>query len=662
MKIAPVAPVQNINFKRRLTRAEEKELVQIDAQAKQILGNTGNSVLIVHDACLPQSIQTNTGVANILNPQSGDFFDFARTYFGVNTIELFPQGEFVKKHKSGLVCSYGYSALGLNDSLIDTESLTTSKWHKILLPEEFKEIVDANTSVDKASIVNFENINGSKTSFDTNIRRAYDRFMGLDKDEPLKIEFERYKLENESWLTPKAVYHLIKKENDGKEWERWHNGMDRELYSTKSIYSQNKRQARIDSLLLKNRKEVDFFKFKQFLAEKHLQAGREILHEKGMKLFGDMPITFSKDEIWANPEAFLSDHYIGANDWKAPCLNYYSLRDEESAAAKLLKLKARLFARRYDGTRIDVSWMYVNPKMVDAATGKIERLDLGDTALRLIEREFENTHGAKYSPQNIIHEFKAGHEDFSMFINGEIRPEVASRVAILESENMNESWGHSDYFFKTRGMDPESVIYGVGDHTAQPLRQIATGMNDIVAESKGRGTLVRLHTQAPVLAEIFNDSVENMMKPAEFIRAKFADIMGAKHNFMFFMDSLGNISRFDSQGLNRKENYRYKISADYKELYHKNVQKGQALNLPDALAKAFEKAGLAEQHKALYEKLCKFAKILKEKEPKEVVEKFENTSNGLVVKKWVFITALACAVTGLGYLACKNFNASSNDK
>lgn len=660
MKIAPLAPAQSINFRRRLTVAEEKEMAQVDAQAKELLGNTGHSVLIVHDACLPQSAVRNTGVANILNTESAEFFDFAKTYFGINTIEVFPQGEFVRKHKSGLVCAYGYSALGLNDSLIDAESLTTPKWNNILLPQEFQEIVNANDTKDKRTVVNFENLNRRNSVFNTNMHRAYDRFMALDNDEAIRVEFESFKRENDVWLTPKVVYNLIKKENRGRDWEQWQSGLDQQLYVKNGLYSAQEREYRIGSLLRDNRKEADFFKFKQFMAEKHLQAGRQSLNAKGLKLFGDMPIKFSKDEVWANPQAFLLDHYVGANDWKAPCLDYPALRDENSAASELLKLKSRLFARRYDGTRIDVSWMYVNPKMIDAATDKIERIDLGDTALRLIEREFENIHGANYSPQNIIHEFKAGREDFSMFKDGELRPEVVSRVAILESENMESSWGHADAYFNTHGMSRDSVIYGVGDHTAQPLRQIAAGMDDVVAEAKGRGRLVRCYNQADVLAGIFNDTKENMLNPAEFIRAKFADTMSAKHNFMFYMDPLGCISRFDSQGLNRKENYRYKIAPDFKELYHKAVQRGQALNLPDALAKAFEKAGLDKEYGELYGKLCKFAKILKEKEPKGFVDKFENTSNGLGLKKWAFIAAGTCVIAALGAILLKPSANNSN--
>ena len=64
MKVAPIC--DSVSFKRRLSSAEEREMVCATAQAKELLGNTGNSVLIVHDACLPQAKGVNTGVGNIL--------------------------------------------------------------------------------------------------------------------------------------------------------------------------------------------------------------------------------------------------------------------------------------------------------------------------------------------------------------------------------------------------------------------------------------------------------------------------------------------------------------------------------------------------------------------------------------------------------------------
>ena len=287
MKVLPLAARNDsrIAFKRRLTSNEEKEMMQITKEAKDLLGNTGNSVLILHDACLPLSEEKNVGVANLLSKDAESFFDFAKTYFGVNTIQVFPQGEFVRrKHKNGLVCPYSYSALGLNDSLIDLETLTHDSWRKILLPKEFVEVVKANDAIDKNSLVNFENINDEESVFQKNLRLAFDRFVQLKDTDELKVEFEAFKAENNDWLEPKAIYSILQKQNNGKHHDFWLYGRDTKLYDNR-VYKEKFLSAKREEYLEKNQYDAEFYKFKQFVADKHLAQARENLHAKGLQLF-----------------------------------------------------------------------------------------------------------------------------------------------------------------------------------------------------------------------------------------------------------------------------------------------------------------------------------------------------------------------------------------
>lgn len=652
MRIYPVSQSSSISFKRQLTKAEEMDMQKITAQAKQVLGNTGNSVLVVHDACLPQAASRNVGVANILGEDSSNFFDFAKTYWGVNTVQMLPQGEFMKKGRSGMTCAYGYSALGLNDSLISVEALTQPRWKKILLPHEFEEIVVSNNKFDKATMVNFDNVNGVNSAFQKNLRKAFSRFMALDENEPLKQEFENFKTENADWLKPKGLYAILKKQNAGKDYYDWDSDLDRTLFDVDGNFSLAQRNERMMQIVSSDPAEAEFLNFRQFLAEKHLQEGRENLHKKGLKLFGDIPINFSDDEKWANPLAFRKDCYIGSNDWKASCLDYHSLTTETSVASKLLKRKFALAARRYDGIRVDAGWMYINPRMVNKQTKRVERLELGDKVLKMLEKEIAQEKGTEYNPEDIIYELKAGIDEFSMFEGGKLRPEVESRVVILESEYMNSGWGFNDHYRNVSGFKPQGYILGVGDHTSQPLAQIALGLPDGVEKMKSGVNTVRRDEHARVLSNVFGDSVETLLQPANFVRAKFADVMATKHNFVFYMDSLGRTSRFDAQWLNNRDNYRFKIVENYKDNYHLNVQKGLGLNLPDALSKAFEKAGLQEKHADIYKKLQEYAQILKEKDAQNLVESGSKISRG---KLGYAICLLSC-VSGALLLGSALFN------
>ncbi len=661
MRIYP-ANSSNIAFRRRLTSAEEREMREVNARAKELLGNTGNSVLVVHDACLPQVAERNIGVANILGTDSDKFFDFAKTYFGVNTVEVLPQGEFLRKHRRGFVCAYGYSALGLNDSLIDMQTLTTPSWRGILKTQEFEEIVGANDLPERAKFVNYENVNGANTVFMKNLRKAFERFQGLDRHDELRSEFEKYKKENDVWLEPKAVYGVLKRENRGRDYEQWGSLLDKELYNPNSTFTGGERAQRISQILNDNIEDVEFYKFRQFVAERHLQEGRENLHQKGMKLLGDMAIKFSPDEIWANPKAFWKEHYIGANDWKAPCLNYDEILDENSPAAMLLKRKVGLNARRYDGLRFDASWMYIAPKVFNRANNEQLNPYLGEQVLLMMEEEVKRVQGSSFDKENLIHEFKAGADEFVAINDGEARPEIRGRVAILESEHLSKTWGTKDFYSDTVKLGPNEFIFGVGDHTAQPLEQLANGYADSVAAARGFTENAKRNKQAGVLAEIFGDTLENMSKPVEFIRAKFADIMPAKHNFVFYMDALGRSERFDSQGLNSEVNYRYKIGEDYFDKYHKAVQKGHALNLPDVLAMAFEKAGLDKSHKDVYEKLCKFAHVLQEEDCEKPVQDFSKNLKSFGWKNFSLIGACVLAAGALGLFAYEKYQHKNMQK
>ena len=638
MQVSPISIPYKVNFGRRLSADEEHEMVSANSQAKRLLGNTGNSTLIVHDVCLPQNNTTNTGVASPHARKSLEFFEFAKKYFGINTVEYLPQGEFTKKHRSGLICAYSNSSLSLNESLIDLEALTSENWDEILKPEELESIVDENNLPTKETLVNFENIYGEKTEFQTGLKKAFKRFKNLDRDNLLAQEFSQYKVANDDYLMPKAIYNVLKGQNDGKDFDKWTNELDKALFDDESPFTKEQRNTRIKEILDNNAEEIEFYKFKQFVAEKHLAESRLELQKKGIKVIGDMPIGFAKDEIWTNPKAFLRNGYVSASDWKAPCLNYDDIiNNSESAGAKLLKRKAGLMAQRYDGLRFDASWMYIRPNIT--APEHEKHPDYGSKVLKIMEDEVQRVQGSEFSEENLIHEFKASHENFPLFEGGNINKEVRNRYIILESENLNSGWGNSDYCKRTF----DKYILGIGDHTAKPLQTIAETENTQKA------------TQVRALAKIFNDAEENLTNPVEFVRAKFADIMSSKHNFIFYMDAFGRTERFDSQAENGFENYRYKIPEDYLDSYHKAVQEGRGLNLSDALAKAFEKEGLDKKHPHLYKKLCKFAQILKEKEPTETSASQTKSAEKFPWKKLGIGGAIIVA-TGLAVGAIYKYN------
>ncbi|MCQ2754737.1 MAG: hypothetical protein MJ231_06790 [bacterium] len=68
-----VQTINYITFNRRLKPSEEKGYIDTLREGKKAIGNTGYSMLIVPQQSLPQSVERNTGVGNLLS-KDGIYF------------------------------------------------------------------------------------------------------------------------------------------------------------------------------------------------------------------------------------------------------------------------------------------------------------------------------------------------------------------------------------------------------------------------------------------------------------------------------------------------------------------------------------------------------------------------------------------------------------
>ena len=606
-----VSAVNNISFGRRLTQQETQEFEQVQKEAKQLVGQTGKSIFIIHDACLPQSASRNTGVSNLAAKESQEFFKFMKPLLGFNIVEVLPQGQVANSKGSGLYCAYSGTALSLGNHQIAPELLTTEEFGRILKPEEYQKIVQANVKPDKDTIANYDNVMSYQGEQNKMLKVAHERFLALDENSPLKQKYNHYIQENSYWLDIPRSF----------------------------------------------KKDQEYFRFRQFLADEHLRIGKEALNKEGVKLCGDCLIGFSADEIAAYPKAFKQDYYIGDRTWNLRALDYDALQDPTSDAAKLLKTKVQLFAKRYDMIRFDVGWAYLNPRMTNEAGNHTYQQYLGDKVLKFIEDAVKEVKGEDFDLRNLIYEFEGG--DIFKPNSPELMDEVKQRTKIFGSTHMHERdgdlWGSNDAFIR-RGWDPDYLVFGVGNHDPQPLRQIAHNMPDTSMED------LRPHKYdaIPPLSRILGIPEHILADPIEFAKAKWAEPMMARHNEMFYMDVLGREERFDMQNLNcvndparnlsAHRNYAYKIPADYRSAYHSAVEEGYGFNIMDSLEKIFKVKKLNESHPELFAKIVKFKDILLEKSA-EIIEEVTTPQEVKTIakkSKAPWIIAGAVTLTGVG--------------
>lgn len=574
---------KQINFQRRLRANEEAEFTSTLSRGKEKLGNTGHSMLILPSASLPQNI--NTGMGNLLDREGKNFLDFAKQYWGINYVQLLPEGRY--KIDNGSHClPYSGSALDLGTHLINVELLTTEEFGKILSAEDLK-LITSNTSTK----VNFENVLPSNSPVERTLRKSYNELLKANtvKKREILNEIETFKLANQKWLEPKSIFEALSAKYQTKDVALW-NEFDRNFYNT-DIVSIRKREQAIEGIKKSElQKEMGFFEFKQFLAQKHLAKAKEELNKKGIKLSGDALAGFSFDEIWANPKGFLKGYTIG---YGLPVLDF-----ESPEAENLLRQKFNNFAKRYDGIRVDMSWSYITQPIEDSATKKRTHKEYGDKILSIIEDEIKKVKGQDFNLENITHEMVADEADFNLFQGNKIQPFLEKRNKIFCTMNLNENWATVENFRK-RGWQDGTYLLGVTNHDSETIRETFAN-------------IAKRNQQIEALSKILKIPKEKISTLQDFIQAKFAEPMRSKHNMFFFSEALNLSGKYkDVAGT---EDYRLKIPKNYQEEYFKALEKGEGFNIMDALEKAFVAEGLDKKEPDLYKKIIKYRKILQSKE------------------------------------------------
>ena len=550
--------INSINFGRRLRADEESGYTETLKQAKEACGNKGKSVLIVPSSSLPQSKELNTGVGNLASKDGLEFFDFVKKYWGINGVQILPIGQY-HSHR-GEYPIYSGTSMDLGNHVIDIKSFATE--------DEFRQIVENNSVNDR---VNFSNIIEKDSVQEKVLRQIYER----DKNLP---EFQEFKKQNNSRLEPKALYQVLRnKYGNYKNWD----SIDKNLFNP-DIVSISARKKRINEIKKLGEKEIDFYEFKQFLAEKSLKKSREELNKRGLKLYGDMLVGFSRDEVWAHPKAFIKDTTIG---WSLPALDFSTPEGE-----KLLREKTAFYAQRYDGFRIDASWTYISPRLENTSTHTITRPQYDGKILDIIDDEAKKVKG--FDIKNIMHEFAADSENFTPYQGGELKPFIKDRVKIYTSEHLTDNWGTNKSFIE-RGWGKDSFIIGTSNHDSKKIE-----FNE---------------NQAEILAKILKIPKEKIKDLKEFKKAKFAEPMSAYNNMYYFIDALGMEETFQHNS-DKTLNYASKVHADYQNEYFNKLTKGEAFNPMDALEKSFISQGLDKENPKLFKEIVKYRKILEENE------------------------------------------------
>lgn len=305
MKISAISSYSRTSFKRAPKPEEEKDFHNDIEEGKKYLG-IKDLALIMHGSSFPVS-NMDLFIGSPMNKKAKEINNLLKLH-GFDSIQLGPPGLIQRDDFSPYISSIH----SRNYLFADMEKLTTSEYGKILKLGDIEEYTDSEY-INKSKETIF---NAAFDAYDHLFELAYDNMMsqaksGNDDSVNLLIDFAKFKKEENSWLETDALFDVLTEVNGSDHFDEWNDIDDNLITYIKDENSPLHKQAlqRKAELKDKYQKDIDLYKFKQFIVKK--QEKEFAKSPEKLKYKSDAIIGFSARDIWANKEAFLHDYRIG---------------------------------------------------------------------------------------------------------------------------------------------------------------------------------------------------------------------------------------------------------------------------------------------------------------------------------------------------------------
>ncbi len=343
-------------------------------EALKVLGKD-NFALIIHGGSFPSVKGEDTGFGTYNSDAGHALISYAENYF--NAIQLGPNG----KTKSTDASPYCGTIFSGNPLFIDLKQLTTKEWDNILPVSEFEKVVNNNPNADKAKTA-YSYI--SKAQNDA-LKIAWANFK---KSSKFTKEFDKFKKENDFWLSKDALYEALSLENGSDYWYGWKNQDDKNLLNPSCDEEAKRYKTRIEEISKKYSDEIDYYKFCQFVLEEQSLKTKEFALKHNIKMIADRQVAFSDRDAWAYQSLFLEGYSLGCppdyfskdgQAWGFPAMNPDKLFDRDGNLGEGGELMKRLYKKMFTenpgGVRIDHivglidPWVYRSDKTPKCGDG-----------------------------------------------------------------------------------------------------------------------------------------------------------------------------------------------------------------------------------------------------------------------------------------------------
>ena len=630
-----------VTFERRPTKEEEPGLQAACQKTFELMG-TKDRIIITHGSCFP-ALGYDSYIGSPYGKAAKKYMKFLQLY-GFNGNQLGPGGELEMMSPGMLKPSpYNSSAFAKNKLFIDLEELTTDNYGNILSGETFNKVTSIPKITDKDYALT--NFNEALKTYDTALTESFNNFKAnLAKGQPQAIaldkEFKQFLKWHNKRLTDEGVFKVLANHYKTDKFEDWDNDLDKNLMD----YVANGDIEALDRLATikkANKKQIEQYKFEQFIATKQIKENKQWRDENNFKYINDLLIGCSKMDEWRYKDVFLDNYSIGAYEgngkhqlWWLPVINpkkiFIGPELKLNRGGQFIKDKLDYALEFCENTRIDHVMGLVEPFLIrkdSIAFDENHNLDYGKLQGSLMSQTQEN--GQKiddyYNYPRILekiilptlkeHNLKPSDPIWETICsNPDIFKEVYYNQLKLP-ELMTLQWERAETpKFDSKFPIQDNIIKWnerwalLGSHDDIPVQRMLAE-KDWVRNNQAWNPLYLAGylNQDPARAkrrDEFCDKIsdcnpdqtrktgEELKKAdAERVKAKFAELMTRKKFELSFADLFGITDIvYNIGGVDKKDNWQERLSPDFIDKYYKNLasENPTAINVPEVLKIALQ--------------------------------------------------------------------------
>jgi len=623
MNIFKINTVNNVSFTRAIRPDEEKDYAQTNVAAKKFLG-IKNLALVLHGSNFPQA-DKDLFIGSPFSAKAAETNDFLKMH-GFDSIQLGPPG-LIKQTEANEEEDYSPYISSVNSKnylFADMSKLATGSYANILKNAD----IEAETSkdYDKSTMTDFEKAFGA---YDRLFEKAYDNMNSKDdvNANKLKAQFENFKEKSGEWLENDALFEVIKKEYQTSKIDEW-SDLDKNLIKYKNDPQSEKHEEAIDVIDQLNEskdKEIELYKFKQFIMEKQENEFNQE-HPGKLQYISDAIIGFSTRDLWGNQEAFMDGYCVGVPNggegnydnghktnqtWGIPVINPKTIFNEDGSLGKgglMFKQKFEKLLDTYQNIRVDHVLGLIDPWIYEKNNVEVLKDDQG----KIVSTD---AHGAFLSDRNW---------DCSVDPKGDYT-KILEKILlpILKEKNLKvndvvwESLGEESWTFHNIYHD-ELNLPGIVDLKGY-RGQNKSGDNWLLLSTHDDPPFAKIaETKANKSQDYYENNKSEAMDPCYLIGfmhpektdeerkplidnlatdtrlkviSKNQELMRCGEKIQIsFMDFFGLDKTYNEKGHDSKDNWKLRLSKDYKKDYYKTLEdkdsRKVALNVPELLKRA----------------------------------------------------------------------------